>query len=455
MKQRAAIILAAGMGTRMKSALPKVLHPVGGRAVIDWSIALAQSLGCAPIICVVSPEGGAVKTHVYNALGEDAIAEQSPALGTGHAVSCAKAALAGFDGDVVVLYGDSPLIPKAAIDALFEALGAGASVGVLGFEAAQPGLYGRLVVSKGHDKEAGGLEAIVEAREASPEQLEIKLCNSGVMAASAKTLFALLERVTNENAKGEYYLTDIVGLAREDGMACKAVTCAEEDLIGCDTRADLAVAEATFQAKARSALLENGVTLIAPETVFLSFDTQIAQDVLIEPNVVFAPGVVVETGARIRAFSHIEGASVGTGCEVGPYARLRPGAVLKAGAKIGNFVEVKKTIVGEGAKANHLAYLGDGDIGAGANIGAGTIFCNYDGYFKHKTEIGAGAFIGSNSSLVAPLKIGDNAMVGSGSVVTKNVAADALALSRVEQANKTGWAKKFRAAMSAKKNKKG
>jgi len=449
MKERAAIILAAGMGTRMKSTLPKVLHPVGGRPVIDWSIALAKSLGCSPIICVVSPEGGAVKEHVFKALGQDAIAEQSPALGTGHAVSCAKAALAGFEGDVVVLYGDSPLIPKAAIDDLFGAIEAGASVGVLGFDAREPGLYGRLVVSDGES-----LDAIVEAREASPEQLEISLCNSGVMAASAETMFGLLERVTNENAKGEYYLTDIVGLARADGLTCRAVTCAEEDLIGCDTRADLAVAEATFQKKARADLLANGVTLTAPETVFLSFDTQIAGDVLIEPNVVFAAGVRVESGARIRAFSHLEGASVGQGCEVGPYARLRPGADLKARAKIGNFVEVKKTTVGEGAKANHLAYLGDGEIGAGANIGAGTIFCNYDGFFKYKTEIGEGAFIGSNSSLVAPVKIGEGAMIGSGSVVTKSVEADALALTRPEQVNKPGWAKKFRAAMTARKNKK-
>ena len=450
MKERAAIILAAGMGTRMKSALPKVLHPVGGRPVIDWSIALAKSLGCSPIICVVSPEGGAVRDHVFKALGQEAIAEQSPALGTGHAVSCAKAALAGFEGDVVVLYGDSPLIPKAAIDELFDAIEAGASVGVLGFQAREPGLYGRLVVSNGDDS----LDAIVEAREATPEQLEITLCNSGVMAASAKTMFGLLERVTNDNAKGEYYLTDIVGLARADGLVCRAVTCAEEDLIGCDTRADLAVAEATFQKKARAGLLANGVTLTVPETVFLSFDTQIGGDVLIEPNVVFAPGVSVATGARIRAFSHLEGASVGQGCEVGPYARLRPGADLKAGAKIGNFVEVKKTTVGEGAKANHLAYLGDGEIGAGANIGAGTIFCNYDGFFKHKTEIGQNAFIGSNSSLVAPVKICDGAMVGSGSVVTKSVEADALALTRPEQVNKPGWAGKFRAAMTARKNKK-
>ena len=449
MNQRAAIILAAGMSTRMKSTLSKVLHPVGGRPVIDWSIALARSLGCSPIICVISPEGHPVRAHIVEALGDEAVAEQSPALGTGHAVSCAEGALAGFEGDVVVLYGDSPHIPEQAIEDLFETLGAGASVGVLGFEADAPGLYGRLVTSAD-----GGLDAIVEAREATPEQLEITLCNSGVMAGKAETMFALLKRVTNDNAKGEYYLTDIIGLARGDGLSCSVVTCAEEDLMGCDKREDLAIAEAIFQSRARAKLMANGVSLIAPETVFLSYDTEIAQDVTIEPNVVFAPGVRVESGARIRAFSHLEEAHIGPGCEVGPYARLRPGAVLKAKSKIGNFVEVKKTVVGEGAKANHLAYLGDGDIGANANIGAGTIFCNYDGYFKHKTEIGVGAFIGSNSSLVAPVKIGDGAMTGSGSVITKNVEADALALGRGKQAEKAGWAKRFRDTMSARKNKK-
>lgn len=450
MKQRAAIILAAGMSTRMKSALSKVLHPIGGRPVIDWSIGLAKSIGCDPVICVVSLEGNAVKVHVAGALGQSAIAEQSPALGTGHAVLCAKAALAGFEGDIVVLYGDSPHIPAAAIEDLFATLDAGASVGVLGFEADLPGRYGRLVTAAD-----GSLKAIVEAKEATPEQLAITLCNSGVMAGNAATMFGLLERVTNENAKGEYYLTDVIGLAREDGLTCSVVTCDEEDLMGCDKREDLAIAEAVFQRRARAALLAKGVTLIAPETVFLSYDTDIENDVTIEPNVVFAPGVRVESGARIRAFSHLEGAHVGQGCEVGPYARLRPGAVLKAKSKIGNFVEVKKTIVGEGAKANHLAYLGDGEIGAKANIGAGTIFCNYDGYFKYKTEVGEGAFIGSNSALVAPVKIGDGAMIGSGSVITDNVNAGALALGRGKQVEKSGWATRFREVMSARKNKKG
>lgn len=450
MRKRAAIILAAGKGTRMKSALPKVMHPVGGRPAIDWSIALAQSLGCSPIICVVSPDVPALSAHVEAALGADGVAVQSPALGTGHAVQSAAGAFADYDGDIVVLYGDSPLIPEEAITALFETLGAGAHLGVLGFETAEPGLYGRLLTSA-----SGDLEAIVEAREATPAQLDVKLCNSGVMAGDAKTMFDLLKRVTNDNAKGEYYLTDLVGLARSDDLKCRVVTCPEADLIGCDTRADLAVAEATFQARARAELLEKGVTLTAPETVFLSYDTQIEPDVTIEPNVVFGPGVRVASGARIRAFSHLEGAEIGPDCDVGPYARLRPGAVLKARAKIGNFVEVKKTTVGEGAKANHLSYLGDGEVGAGANIGAGTIFCNYDGFFKYKTEIGEGAFIGSNSSLVAPVKIGDGAIVGSGTVVTQNVPDGALGLARVPQVSKRGWATKFREMMTTRKNKKG
>lgn len=449
MRQRAAIILAAGKGTRMKSSLPKVLHPVGGRPVIDWSIALARSLGCDPVICVISPENTDLKAHVTRVLGEAAIAVQSPALGTGHAVSCAEGALSGFTGDVVVLYADSPLIPLVAIEDLFGTVQAGAGVGVLGFQAAEPGLYGRLITG-----ETGNLEAIVEAREASPEQLAISLCNSGVMAGEAARLFRLLKSVTNENAKGEYYLTDIVGIARRHGLLCSVVTCPEDDLIGCDTRADLARAEATFQSKARAVLLDMGVSLIAPETVFLSHDTVIAPDVIIEPNVVFGPEVRIESGAHIRAFSHLEGAHIGPDCEIGPYARVRPGTVLHKGARIGNFVEVKKTTMGEGAKASHLSYLGDGTIGAGANIGAGTIFCNYDGYFKYRTEIGEGAFIGSNSSLVAPVRVGAGAMTGSGSVVTKDVEAGALGIARAVQIEKKGWATKFRAMMAAKKNKK-
>jgi bifunctional UDP-N-acetylglucosamine pyrophosphorylase/glucosamine-1-phosphate N-acetyltransferase len=439
MASRAAIILAAGKGTRMKSDLPKVLHAVGGRPMLDWSIDLARQAGCDRIFTVCSPSADAVCSHVRDRLGEEAIILQDPPLGTGHAVSCARAVLEGFEGDCVILYADTPLIQVSAVEALFAELADGATVGVLGFEAAVPGAYGRLVTDG-----AGQLDAIIEANDATGFELRIRLCNSGVLAASARDLLALLSRVTNDNAKGEYYLTDIVALAREEGGRCQAVTCDEADVLGVNSRVELAQSEAAFQQRRREALLLSGVTMTAPETVFFSHDTQIGPDVVIEPNVVFGLGVQIESGARIRAFSHLEGARVEAGCEVGPFARLRPGTHLEAGAKIGNFVEVKKTRIGKGAKANHLAYLGDGDVGEGANIGAGTIFCNYDGFQKHETNIGRGAFIGSNTALVAPVAIGDGAYVGSGSVITEDVEPNALALARGQQSQKPGWATRFR-----------
>ncbi|QYJ00417.1 bifunctional UDP-N-acetylglucosamine diphosphorylase/glucosamine-1-phosphate N-acetyltransferase GlmU [Thalassovita mediterranea] len=449
MKDRAALILAAGQGTRMKSDLPKVLHQVGGRAMLDWSIDLARRSGCSRIIVVVSAGSQVLQDHVTKVLGEGAFVIQDPPMGTGHAVQAGEQALSGFDGDLIVLYGDCPLIPETAVNDLFGELANGADVGVLGFEAEEPGAYGRLIQSAD-----GRLEGIVEAKEASEEQLAIKLCNSGVMAGARKFVFELLSKVTNDNAKGEYYLTDIVGLANEAGRVCRAVTCDEEDVLGVNSRVELAQAEAVFQKKRRGALLRDGVTMTAPETVFFSHDTKIANDVVIEPNVVFGTGVEVETGARIRAFSHLEGAIVRTGAEVGPYARLRPGAEIGEKARIGNFVEVKNTSVGKGAKANHLAYLGDGSVGAGANIGAGTIFCNYDGFLKYRTEIGADAFIGSNSALVAPVTIGERAIVGSGSVITDNVSDDALALGRGKQVEKPGWSKGFREQKQREKSSK-
>ena len=449
-KQRAAVILAAGKGTRMKSALPKVMHAVGGRPMMDWSVALARETGCARIVAVVHPSQDVLIAHLKAAHPDVAIAFQDPPQGTGHAVRCAEAALEGFAGELAVLYGDSPLVPAGVIEALFDGVSGGAALGVLGFEAAEPGLYGRLITNA-----AGDLEAIVEAREATPDQLKVRICNSGVMAGRAKDMFRLLQKITNANAKGEYYLTDLVGLARAEGGRCALVTASEDDLIGCDSKADLAEAEGIFQARRRMALMEAGVTLVAPETVFVSFDTAIEADVVVEPNVVFGPGVTVVAGARIKAFSHLEGARVGAGCEVGPFARLRPGTVLGANVRVGNFVETKNTAMGEGAKANHLAYLGDGAIGAGANIGAGTIFCNYDGYLKHQTDVGEGAFIGSNSALVAPVRIGDGAYVGSGSIITKDVPADALAVARAQQMTREGWAKTFRTKKAAEKAAKG
>ena len=445
MSARAAIILAAGKGTRMKSGLPKVMHPVAGRAMVDWSIALARDSGCERIIVVCSPGQTALQAHVEAALGAGSVAIQDPPLGTGHAVLAAKHAMAGFDGELVVLYGDTPLIRAESIAALFDELAGGAAVGVLGFEAAEPGAYGRLI--QGAD---GGLERIVEAKDASPDERAVRLCNSGVMAAGAATMFELLGKVTNDNAKGEYYLTDIVGLARAAGRRCAAVSCDEADVLGVNSRIELAAAEAAFQSRRRQGLMTEGVTLTAPETVFFSYDTKIGPDTLIEPNVVFGPGVTVEGGATIRAFSHLEGAHVSSGAAIGPYARLRPGTQIGAGARVGNFVEIKNVSVGAGAKLNHLAYAGDGEIGADANIGAGTIFCNYDGYNKHRTVIGARAFIGSNSALVAPVTIGDGAYVGSGSVITKDVAPGALAVARGRQVERSGWAEAYHAAQGKK-----
>ena len=439
---RAAIILAAGQGTRMKSPLPKVLHPVGGRAMLDHAIDAAEALGCERVVVVVGAHSPEVRAHVARRLGEDCIAVQDPPLGTGHAVRAAESALGDFVGQVVVTYGDVPLLTAADIEPVF---GSPDGVTVIGFEAADPGAYGRLVMD-GED-----LLAITEAKEASPEVLALTACNSGVMAAPAGLLFELLAEVRNDNAKGEYYLTDVVELARRRGAPTRAVFAAEDAVMGVNSQAELAQAEALFQQRRRAAFLADGVTMPAPDTVHFAFDTEVGGGAVIEPYVVFGPGAKIASGARIRAVSHVEGATVAAGAEVGPYARLRPGADLGEKAKVGNFVEVKNVRMGKGAKANHLAYLGDGEVGTKANIGAGTIFCNYDGFFKHRTTVGEGAFVGSNSSLVAPVSIGAGAMVGSGSVVTKDVAPGDLALARGQQTTKPGWAARFMETMRAKK----
>jgi bifunctional UDP-N-acetylglucosamine pyrophosphorylase/glucosamine-1-phosphate N-acetyltransferase len=436
---RAAIILAAGKGERMKSPLPKVLHPVGGRAMIDHAIDTALELGCAKVVVVVGVHAPAVRAHVAKRLGEAALAVQDPPLGTGHAVLAAAGALAGFQGDVVVTYADAPLISKAAIEGLFALRETGVDLAVLGFEAADPGAYGRLILTGG-----ARLDRIVEAKEATPAELAVTACNSGVLAADAGMLFETLRQVTNANVKGEYYLTDVAGLAVAAGRRVEAAFASEEEVAGVNLQAELAAAEAAFQARRRADLMAAGVTLTAPDTVYLSWDTQIGAGARLEPHVVFGPGVSVAGGATIRAFSHLEGAKVAAGAIIGPFARLRPGAVIGAEAHIGNFVEVKNVTVGAGAKANHLSYLGDGSVGAGANIGAGTIFCNYDGFDKHQTHVGAGAFIGSNSALVAPVTIGPGAYTGSGSVITKDVSPDSLALERSAQTEKPGWAAAFR-----------
>jgi bifunctional UDP-N-acetylglucosamine pyrophosphorylase / glucosamine-1-phosphate N-acetyltransferase len=409
-RPRAAIILAAGQGTRMKSPLPKVLHPVGGRAMLDHAIDAAQALGCQKIVVVVGAHSPEVRAHVVKRLGEAAIAVQDPPLGTGHAVRAAEQTLAGFDGDVVVTYGDVPLLKAADIEPVFNPEG----LTVIGFEARDPGAYGRLILD-------------------------------------GDALAALLADVRNDNAKGEYYLTDVVELARKAGRPTRAVFAAEDSVMGVNSQAELAQAEALFQSVQRDAFLAAGVTMAAPDTVHFAWDTQVGGGTVIEPFVVFGPGAVIEGGARIRSFSHIEGARVASGAEVGPYARLRPGADLAEGVKIGNFVEVKNVKMAAGAKANHLAYLGDGSIGAAANIGAGTIFCNYDGFNKAQTEVGAGAFVGSNSSLVAPVVIGDGAIVASGSVITEDVPADALAFGRARQTHKPDAGAAFREKAKAKK----
>jgi bifunctional UDP-N-acetylglucosamine pyrophosphorylase/glucosamine-1-phosphate N-acetyltransferase len=440
MTARAAVILAAGQGTRMRSPRPKVLHPVGGRTMLDRAIDAAQAAGCERIVVVCGTHSPAVGRAVAKRLGADAVAVQDPPLGTGHAVRAAEAALAGFEGDVVVTYADTPLLDAPTLEPLFHLRSGGSDVAVLGFEPADPAAYGRLVLSG-----ADTLEAIVEFKDASKEQVRIRACNSGVLAGPARLLFELLAEVRNDNAKGEYYLTDVVSLARARRLHARVTFAPEAAVMGVNSQAELAAAEAVFQSKARLALLDAGVHMPAPDTVHLCWDTQVEGGATVEPYVVFGPGVRVASGAVIRAFSHLEGAMVSQGALIGPYARLRPGAEIGADAHIGNFVEVKKVKVGEGAKANHLAYLGDGSVGPKANIGAGTIFCNYDGFDKNETHVGAGAFVGSDTALVAPVRVGDGAYIGSGSVITRDVAADALALERNQQVEKPGWAARFRA----------
>ena len=445
MSPRAAVILAAGQGTRMKSPIPKVLHKVGGRALIDHAIDAVQGAGCERIVVVIGKAAPQVRAHVAARLGEGAIAVQDPPLGTGHAVQAAEAALAGFEGDVVVTAADG-ILPAKAIAPLFDLRAAGADVAVLGFDAEDPGQLGRLVLGGG-----GVLQRIVEASDASDDELAITACSTGVICAGKPLLFELLAKVGCDNAKGEYYLPEIIAIATETARSVRVAFAPEEAFQAPNSQGELAMAEAAFQRRARRALMDGGVTLVAPETVQLSWDTEIGPGVVVEPNVVFAPGVSVETGAVIRSFSHLEGASVRSGAVIGPFARLRPGADIGADAHIGNFVEVKKVTVGKGAKANHLAYLGDGTVGAGANIGAGTIFCNYDGFDKYETHVGEGAFIGSDTALVAPVTVGAGAYTGSGSVITKDVAADALAIARGQQVEKPGWAAAFRARKSKEK----
>ncbi|WP_354290621.1 bifunctional UDP-N-acetylglucosamine diphosphorylase/glucosamine-1-phosphate N-acetyltransferase GlmU [Sphingomonas sp. PvP055] len=441
----AAIVLAAGKGTRMKSDLHKVLHPIAGRAMLLHLIDSVSALNPTHTVVVT----GAGREQVEAAVAPLGIATalQAEQLGTGHAVAQAEHALAGFAGDVLILYGDVPLVSTATMRAMLDRLNeadAPATV-VLGFRPENAGAYGRIVAH------GGVIEKMVEYKDATDAERAVDLCNSGLMAVRSVDLFALLARVGNDNAAGEYYLPDIVMLAASDGRKSAVIETSANEVAGVNSRAELAAVEADWQVQRRTRAMADGATLIAPETVWFAHDTQIGRDVVIEPHVFFGPGVTVGDGVKLRGFSHIEGATIGTGAAIGPYARLRPGAVVGEDAHVGNFVEMKQATLGRGAKANHLTYLGDADIGPGANIGAGTITCNYDGFFKSRTVIGAGAFIGSNSALVAPVSIGDGAIVGAGSVITADVAPEALAVARAKQESRVGWATRFRTAMRAKK----
>jgi bifunctional UDP-N-acetylglucosamine pyrophosphorylase / glucosamine-1-phosphate N-acetyltransferase len=440
------IVLAAGKGTRMKSATPKVMHPVGGRSMLAHVLALSECVQANAKAVVIGPDMDAVRTEIEKLSPGTPVFVQTEQLGTADAVLAAREAIKAHTGDVMVLYADTPLIRAETLERLRAALAGGAGVAVLGFHAADPTGYGRLLTDS-----ANTLLAIREEKEASASERAVTLCNSGVMAFNLPDIAGLLERIDNANAKGEYYLTDAVELACADGARTAVVVCPETEVLGVNARDQLAQAEALFQTRARHNAMANGATLLAPATVYFSHDTIIGRDCLIEPNVFFGPGVTIADNVHIRSNCHIEGASIGEGARIGPFARLRPGAKLAQDVHIGNFVEVKNVTMAARSKANHLAYVGDGKVGEDANIGAGTIFCNYDGFKKHMTEIGDGAFIGSNSSLVAPVKIGAGAYVGSGSVITKAVSPGALALSRAPQEERVGWAEKFRAMMGRKK----
>jgi bifunctional UDP-N-acetylglucosamine pyrophosphorylase/glucosamine-1-phosphate N-acetyltransferase len=443
MTARAGIILAAGQGTRMKSAKAKVMHEVAGRPILGHVIAALQDAGASRVVVVTAPGADDVRRFAAGAGAESVI--QTEQLGTGHAAACAAPLLADFPGTVVTTYGDMPLLTTAAFRASFAAQ-AETGMALVAFRAKDPAHYGRVLTDG-----SGLLDRIVEFKDANADERAVDLCNAGIMAAEAGAFFRWAAALDNNNAQREYYLTDIPAQARTDGVRCAVALVDERDVLGVNSRAELAAAEAVMQQRLRSAALAAGVGMIAPETVFLSFDTILEADVQLEPNIVFGRGVMVRSGATIKAFSHLEGAEVAAGAIVGPYARLRPGAHIGEGAHIGNFVEVKNSRVEKGAKANHLAYLGDARVGAGANIGAGTITCNYDGFDKHRTDIGAGAFIGSNSALVAPVTIADGAYVGAGSTIAKNVEANALAVVRAEQRSISGWAEKFRTRKKAEK----
>lgn len=439
----AVIVLAAGMGTRMKSSQPKVMHSIAGRPMIQHLMDTVSGLSPDRVVVVVGPE----MEQIAKSVAPLPTVIQAERLGTGHAVAQARLTLGEFSGDVLVLYGDTPLITRATLERMLAERRSprAPAVVVLGFKPDNPGHYGRLMVG------AEGLKAIVEWRDASEEQRENPLCNSGVMCIDGERLWGLIDRLDNKNSKGEYYLTDVVALARAGGACCSHVEGDTAELLGVNSRSELAVAESLVQARLREAAMAGGATLIAPESVWFSWDTKLGSDVTIWPHVVFGPDVSIGNNVEIKGFCHFEGCTVADGAILGPYARLRPGAEIGEAAHIGNFVEIKKSVVEAGAKINHLSYIGDARVGAGANVGAGTITCNYDGFNKSFTDIGKGAFIGSNSALVAPVTIGDGAVIGAGSVITKDVSPGALAVARGSQMELQGWADRFRKQQRAKK----
>jgi bifunctional UDP-N-acetylglucosamine pyrophosphorylase/glucosamine-1-phosphate N-acetyltransferase len=432
------IVLAAGEGTRMRSSLPKVLHPVAGQSLLAHVLAAAPHGEGSSLAVVIGPDHQAVADETRRVRPDAATFIQRERLGTAHAVLAARPAMARGADDLLVAFGDTPLISAATFERLRAPLRDGAALAVLGFHAADPTGYGRLVV------EGDQLVAIREHADASPEERAITLCNAGVMAFDGARALEIIEKIGNANRKNEYYLTDAVEIVRELGLKAIVIETGEDEVRGINTKAQLAETEQVLQKRLRQAALDAGVTLVAPETVYLAADTTFGSDVTIEPFVVIGPGVSIADGAVIHAFSHIVQATIGKNASVGPYARLRPGTSLGEGARIGNFVETKAAVLEAGVKVNHLTYIGDTDIGAGANIGAGTITCNYDGFDKHRTTIGAGAFVGSNSSLVAPVKIGSGAYIGSGSVITRDIPDDALGVERNQQTVREGWAKRFR-----------
>ena len=442
----AAIVLAAGKGTRMKSDLHKVLHPIAGRPVLEHLIASVEELGAVKVAVVVGSGREQVEPLVARHGG--AVVVQEPQLGTAHAVRQAEQTLAGFEGDVLILYGDVPFVSAATMRRMLARLAQEdrPAIVVLASRPSDARQYGRILADAD-----GTIDKMVEYKDASEAERGVDLCNSGLMAVRAEDLWPLLDRVGNDNAASEYYLPDVVMIAAADGRRSAVIEVEAAEVEGINSRAELAAQEWAWQQARRVRAMAEGASLVAPETVWFAYDTELGRDVTIEPNVVFGPGVRIADHAIVRAFSHIEGATIEAGAVIGPFARLRPGAAIGEKARVGNFVEVKQATMGRGAKANHLSYIGDADIGAGANIGAGTITCNYDGFFKYPTRIGEGAFIGSNSALVAPVSIGAGAIVGAGSVVTRDVAADALALGRGEQKERPGWAARFREAMGEKK----